>query len=91
MEEKTNKETSTTLDEVFGNLNNEDAILEFESSDQQDDDDDEVDVNNENANHDCSIPPGSVFEPFEQEDDKEGETWGLNEGYCTSPIYTGLA
>ncbi|KZS20896.1 Uncharacterized protein APZ42_012288 [Daphnia magna] len=70
-----------SLKEEFGIPNDDADIL------QETNDSDNEDPNNSSSTF-CN--PDAIFEPFENEHQKEGETWGPHEGYCSSPIYTGL-
>jgi hypothetical protein len=80
-EEKQIKKLLISLEDEFG-IPDAKNVLEKETMNEEE--------NEKEEEKNASWTPEVVFEPFVNENKKEGETWGQNEGYCSSPIYTGL-
>ena len=80
-EEKQMKIELLSLEDEFG-IADAKNVFENETMNEED--------NEQEEEKRASCSPEAVFEPFVNEYKKEGETWGQNEGYCSSTIYTGL-
>ena len=70
-----------SVEEEFADIFDEHPFIEELSDDE-----------NENKNHLLveQTTDDQVYEPFENVNNEEAESWEDSEGYCTSPIYTGL-
>jgi hypothetical protein len=82
--EKEEKQMKTELLSLEDELGIADAKNVFENETMNEED------NEKEEEKGASCSPEAELEPFVNEYKKEGETWGHNEGYCSSPIYTGL-